>query len=195
MAETGAQSAPRVARGRGSSRRLSLSSTKQHCRPRLLLVVLSGHQISGPVGSRSQWQSTSGAPTWANTWAVASPMPELAPGTRATSTSDASDASLCAFNRDVKSSLWRSIASISPSNLPIRTMPFQSDVAVVEDEVAIWGPIADVSDHRVVSLRRTVERHLAGKRSDLFHVVEVAKGERQRQLTGEIACGRAVVQR
>jgi hypothetical protein len=74
-------------------------------------------------------------------------------------------------------------------------MPFQSDVAVVEDEVAIWGPIADVSDHRVVSLRRTVERHLAGKRSDLFHVVEVAKGERQRQLTGEIACGRAVVQR
>jgi hypothetical protein len=43
----------------------------------------------------------------------------------------------------------------------------EPDVAVVEDEVAIWGPVADVSDHRVVSLGRTVERQLVRKPSGL----------------------------
>src|SRR5215213_8279989 len=70
----------------------------------------------------------------------------------------------------------------------------EPDVAVVEDEVAVWGPVVDVSDHRVVSLGRTLERQLAGKRGDLFHVVEVAEGERQRQLSGEIARRGVVVQ-
>jgi hypothetical protein len=45
-----------------------------------------------------------------------------------------------------------------------------------------------------VSFGRPVERQLAGKRSGLFDVVVVAEGERQRQLTGEIACRGVVVQ-
>ena len=39
--------------------------------------------------------------------------------------------------------------------------------------------------HLAVSLRRTLRRQLAGKRSGLLHVVEVAECQPQRQLSGE----------
>src|SRR5437773_4840854 len=58
---------------------------------------------------------------------------------------------------------------------------------VVEDQVAAWRPVADVSGGGIVPLGRALERQLAGKRSGLLDVVVVAEGERQRQLGGEIA--------
>jgi hypothetical protein len=45
-----------------------------------------------------------------------------------------------------------------------------------------------------VPFGRTLERQLAGKRSGLLDVVVVAEGERQRQLSGEIARRGVVVQ-
>jgi hypothetical protein len=45
-----------------------------------------------------------------------------------------------------------------------------------------------------VPFGRTLERQLAGKRRGLLDVVVVAEGERQRQLSGEITCGRVVGQ-
>src|SRR5215203_3255343 len=63
---------------------------------------------------------------------------------------------------------------------------------VVEDQVAAWRPVADVSGGGIVPFGRPLKRQLAGKRSGLFDVVVVAEGERQGQLSGEIA-GRGVV--
>jgi hypothetical protein len=65
---------------------------------------------------------------------------------------------------------------------------------VVEDQVAAWRPVADVAGGGIVPFGRALERQLAGKRSGLFDVVVVAEGERQRQLSGEIACRGVVVQ-
>jgi hypothetical protein len=65
---------------------------------------------------------------------------------------------------------------------------------VVEDEVAVGRPVADVSAGGVVSFARPVERQLAGKRRGLLDAVVVAEGERQRQLSGEIACGGVFVE-
>ena len=67
-------------------------------------------------------------------------------------------------------------------------------VVVVEDEVAVGRPVADVSGGGIVPFGRAVERQLAGKRRGLLDVVVVAEGERQRQLGGEIACRGVVVQ-
>jgi hypothetical protein len=65
---------------------------------------------------------------------------------------------------------------------------------VVEDQVAVGRPVAEVSSGGIVPFGRTVERQLAGKRRGLLDVVVVPEGERQRQLSGEIACGGVVVQ-
>ena len=65
---------------------------------------------------------------------------------------------------------------------------------VVEDEVAVGRPVADVSGGGIVPFGRALERQLAGKRSGLFDVVVVAEGERQRQLSGEIARRGVVMQ-
>src|SRR5215218_3009468 len=114
---------------------------------------------------------------------------------RSASANDASDTSFRAFDCDtevVALALNRVHLAVEFAD-PHDAVP-EPDVAVVEDEVAVWGPVADVSDYRVVSLRRTVERQLAGKRGDLFYVVEVAEGERQRQPSGEIARRGVVVQ-
>src|SRR3712207_4776685 len=65
---------------------------------------------------------------------------------------------------------------------------------VVEDQVTVGRPVADVSGGGIVPFGRTLERQLAGKRSGLLDVVVVAEGERQRQLSGEIARRGVVVQ-
>src|SRR5918994_2779864 len=93
------------------------------------------------------------------------------------SANDASDASFRAFDCDaevVALALDRVHLAVEFAD-PHDAVP-EPDVAVVEDEVAVWGPVADVSDYRVVSLGHTVEQQLAGKRGDLLHVVEVAEG-------------------
>ena len=65
---------------------------------------------------------------------------------------------------------------------------------VVEDEVATGRPVTDVSGGGIVPVGRTVERQLPGKGRGLLDVVVVAEGERQRQLSGEIACRGVFVQ-
>jgi hypothetical protein len=65
---------------------------------------------------------------------------------------------------------------------------------VVEDEVTVGCPVADVAGGGIVPFGRALERQLAGKRSGLLDVVVVAEGERQRQLGGEITCRGVVVQ-
>ena len=54
---------------------------------------------------------------------------------------------------------------------------------VVEDEVAAWRPVPDVSGGGIVPFGRAVERQLARERSGLLDVVVVAEGERQGQLS------------
>jgi len=49
---------------------------------------------------------------------------------------------------------------------------------VVEDEVAAWRPVPDVSGGGIVPFGRAVERQLARERSGLLDVVVVAEGER-----------------
>ena len=65
-------------------------------------------------------------------------------------------------------------------------------VVVVEDQVAVGRPVADVSGGGVVTVGRAVERQLTGEGSGLFGVVVVAEGEGQWQLVGEIARGGVV---
>jgi hypothetical protein len=58
---------------------------------------------------------------------------------------------------------------------------------VVKDQVATWRLVADVSGGGIVPFWRTLQRPLAGKRRGLLDAVVVAEGERQWQLSGEIA--------
>ena len=65
---------------------------------------------------------------------------------------------------------------------------------VVEDQVAGGRPVADVSCGGIVSFGRTLDRQLSGKRRGFFDAVVVTDGERQRQLSREIARRGVVVQ-
>src|ERR671912_570093 len=77
---------------------------------------------------------------------------------------------------------------------PDDTVEERGVAVVVEHQVAAWRPVADVSGGGIVPFGRALERQLAGKRSGLLDAVVVAEAERQRQLTGQIACRGVVVQ-
>ena len=70
-----------------------------------------------------------------------------------------------------------------------------ADVAVVEDEVAGGGVVADVVDVGVGTRGSAVQGEWPGQLRDLLDVVEVAEAQRQRQLVdagrGRWRCRRA----
>src|SRR5829696_10257778 len=63
-----------------------------------------------------------------------------------------------------------------------------ADIAVIEDQVARGGVVANVADVWVGSCRYAFHRQRPGKLRDLLDLVEVFEGQGERQLGGEVAC-------
>src|SRR5215218_3919921 len=115
---------------------------------------------------------------------------------RSASANDASDASFHAFDCDaevVALALDRVHLAVEFAD-PHDAVEERGVAVVVEDQVTVGPPVADVYGGGIVPFGRTLQRQLAGKRSGLLAVVVVAEGERQRELSGEIARGSVVVQ-
>src|SRR5215207_4603329 len=112
------------------------------------------------------------------------------------SANDASDASFRAFDCDaevVALALDRVHLAVEFAD-PHDAVEERGVAVVVEDQVTVGPPVADVYGGGIVPFGRTLERQLAGKRSGLLDVVVVAEGERPRQLSDEIARRSVVVQ-
>src|SRR3954453_520142 len=67
-------------------------------------------------------------------------------------------------------------------------------VVVVEDKVATGRVVADVSGGGIVAFGRAVGHERPRQRRGLLDAVVISDGERQRELAGEFARGRVVVQ-
>jgi hypothetical protein len=67
-------------------------------------------------------------------------------------------------------------------------------VVVVEDEVATGCVVADISGGGIVAFGRAVGPERPRQRRGLLDAVVIADGGRQRELAGEFARGRVVVQ-